>query len=315
MDSNSRSVFLVHGRDTRATASMKELLRAVDLLPIEWEEAVSWTGNGSPAILDVIKAALRNTKAVVVLLTPDEEVRLRPHLLGSNPSIQDKEVGYQSRPNVLIEAGMALASFDHTIIVEIGENRPVSDLQGLHVVRFDGGEGARKILTQRLRNAGYEPRTEYDHYLTAGFAYLSDPANEAESRAISATVGDLIIKIESTQKAIHSFAWRWEQNDPSYENRGRFEGQTEQERQVIWDSYTNSIIRYGSQRVNAYAQEIEPLITDVLIRAKRVLGDEYPALNDSNHLLEYSGTNYISMRMAANQLQALKTELELQYRV
>jgi hypothetical protein len=56
---------------------------------------------------------------------------------------------------VLFEAGMAMGRFpDRTIIVEIGDLRPMSDTTGRHVIRMDNSIANRQELANRLRTAG-----------------------------------------------------------------------------------------------------------------------------------------------------------------
>lgn len=150
-----RNVFVIHGRDEQVREPFFELLRAVDLRPLEWEALVGATRRTSPSLLTVVETALTWAQAVVVLLTPDDIVRLHPSLHVEDEPLAETSPALQPRPNVLIELGMALMSCqDRTIIVEIGNLRPVADLGGLNVIRFDGTEVALGKLIQRLRNAG-----------------------------------------------------------------------------------------------------------------------------------------------------------------
>ncbi len=166
-------IFLVQGRDVKATEGLKAVLRAADLRPIEWEEARRWTGQPMPYTLQVLEAAFDRVGAVVVLFTPDDSVRLREELLSEEDPDHERDGGFQARPNVLVEAGMALALHrNRTVIVEIGKGmRPTTDLEGLNVVRFNGDAASRAKLIGRLKDCGCEPRGE--EYLTVpGFDHL-----------------------------------------------------------------------------------------------------------------------------------------------
>jgi predicted nucleotide-binding protein len=150
-----RDVFVVHGRDQQLRERFYEFLRAVDLRPLEWETIVAATGRTTPSLLTVIHTALTRAQAIVVLLSPDDTVQLHPSLRKHRESGTELVPMMQPRPNVLVELGMALIGCpDRTIVVEIGELRPIADLGGLNVIRLDGGEAALGKLVQRLKSAG-----------------------------------------------------------------------------------------------------------------------------------------------------------------
>jgi predicted nucleotide-binding protein len=86
---------------------MSDFLRALDVRPLEWEQLVSGTGSASPYVGDVVRRAFDVCQAVVVLMTPDDEARLRPELRDEGEP--EEALTGQPRPNVLLEAGMALA--------------------------------------------------------------------------------------------------------------------------------------------------------------------------------------------------------------
>ncbi|BCB84099.1 TIR domain-containing protein [Phytohabitans suffuscus] len=152
---SSRDIFVIHGRDEQVREPFFEFLRAVDLRPLEWEALVSGTGRTSPSLLDVVETALARAGAVVALLTPDDIVQLHPSLHQTGERTVETKPSLQPRPNVLVELGMALGICrDRTIIVEIGDLRPVADLGGINVIRFDGTEHTLGKLVQRLRSAG-----------------------------------------------------------------------------------------------------------------------------------------------------------------
>ena len=68
------------------------------------------TGEASPHIDDVLAKGLSMAQAVVVLMTPDDEARLQPRYHQQDEPSDETVLTGQPRPNVFIEAGMALAS-------------------------------------------------------------------------------------------------------------------------------------------------------------------------------------------------------------
>ena len=152
---DARDVFVVHGRNEKARMALFEFLRSISLHPVEWSEAVQATGRPTPYIGEILDAAFSRAHAVVVLLTPDDEARLREPWQGENEPPHEIELSGQARPNVLFEAGMAMGrDEDRTVLVEIGHIRPFSDIAGRHTVRFDNTSQQRQQLAKRLEAAG-----------------------------------------------------------------------------------------------------------------------------------------------------------------
>jgi predicted nucleotide-binding protein len=150
-----RNVFVVFGRDTEATQAIWTFLQALGLHPLDWDELVRSTGTATPYTGEVVAKAFDQVRAVVVLLTPDDEARLHDSLQREDDGIHELELTGQPRPNVFFEAGMAFGRHPgRTIVVEIGSLRPASDLSGLNVVRLSGTEGPLKALADRLEGAG-----------------------------------------------------------------------------------------------------------------------------------------------------------------
>jgi predicted nucleotide-binding protein len=164
-----RSVFVVHGRNNAARNALFAFLRAIGLHPLEWTEIVRETGKGAPYIGEVLQAGFSIVQAVVVLLTPDDEARLRePYRTSGDPSFETT-LTPQARPNVIFEAGMALGLFpDRTVIVELGQLRPMSDTVGRHVIRMDDSPGKRQELAQRLETAGCAVNQVGTDWLSSG---------------------------------------------------------------------------------------------------------------------------------------------------
>lgn len=148
-------VFVVHGRDLRLRDGMFTFLRSIGLDPIEWIEAVAMTGKSAPYVGEILDTAFSHAQAIVVMLTGDDEARLRAELRQAKEPAQENELTPQARPNVLFEAGMAMAhNPDRTVLVEFGHLRPFSDVAGRHSVKMDGSTEKRQELAVRLQKAG-----------------------------------------------------------------------------------------------------------------------------------------------------------------
>jgi hypothetical protein len=165
---DARKVFVVHGRNAAATEAMYLFLRAIGLDPIEWDHALKLAGSGSPYNGEVVDAAFAEACAVVVLMTGEDVAHLNPSLRA--PGESEEQPRLQPRPNVLIEAGMAMQkSRERTVLVEIGLERRPSDFDGLNSIRMaaDSAE-IRHSIAERLRIAGCAVNTTGKSWLTAG---------------------------------------------------------------------------------------------------------------------------------------------------
>jgi predicted nucleotide-binding protein len=164
----ARKVFVVHGRNTSARDAMFAFLRAIDLAPIEWSDALAMTGEASPYIGKVLDTAFDAAQAVIVLLTPDDVAYLRSEYASGEGDTECNPTA-QARPNVLFEAGMAMGrDAKRTVLVELGKLRPFSDVAGRHAVRMTNTPQSRNELVERLRTAGCTPKTVGADWLEQG---------------------------------------------------------------------------------------------------------------------------------------------------
>ena len=160
-----RAVMVVHGRDEKARRALFDFLRALGLWPLEWGQLVADGADAAPYIGEVVERAFRRAKAVVVLLTPDDEARLREEFRRPNDPQHERELTPQARANVLFEAGMALALHPtRTVLVQMGQVRPFSDVQGRHVVHLDGTDKPLRAIADRLERAGCAVNTSGDDW-------------------------------------------------------------------------------------------------------------------------------------------------------
>jgi predicted nucleotide-binding protein len=180
--SDRSNVFVVHGRDSRLRDGMFTFLRSIRLDPIEWAEAVMMTGKSSPYIGEILETTFSKAQAIVVLLSGDDEARLRDEFRGANEAAYETNLTPQARPNVLFEAGMAMAyGPDRTVLVEFGNLCPFSDVAGRHSVKMDGSSKKRQELAQRLERAGCLVKMTGTDWHTAGD--LTPPRDKTNLKA------------------------------------------------------------------------------------------------------------------------------------
>jgi predicted nucleotide-binding protein len=183
-----RVVFVVHGRNLAAWDALFTFLRSIGLHPLEWSEAILADGSGAPYIGAILEKAFEIAQAVVVLMTPDDEARLRKAFHQTGDGLHETRITPQARPNVLFEAGMAMGrSADRTIIIEMGNLRPFSDIAGRHVVRLNNTSQRRQELAQRLQAAGCPVNlTGTDWHKAGDFeaAIRQAPANKSVSSGV-----------------------------------------------------------------------------------------------------------------------------------
>ncbi len=158
----------MHGRDTQLNEDMFALLRALNLNPIEWSAAVAKTKGNNPDVDKIIGGQMKSVQGIVVLISPDEQAKLKPAFCDpANPS--EKTLQDQARPNVLFEAGWAFGAYpDKTLLVRVGNTRPISDLGGKHIMKLSNSPASRKELAQRLRKMKFKVNTDGTSWLTEG---------------------------------------------------------------------------------------------------------------------------------------------------
>lgn len=148
----SKKVFIIHGRNANAYSEFVSFLTSLRLDPIEWDQAIRLTGKPSPYIGEVIDAGFKESQAIIVLLTPDEKVELRRELQHNS---DDGIERYQSRPNVIFEAGAALSRYpQQTFFIKMGEQCLWSDIDGRDIITISNNVDDRRSVINRLVIAG-----------------------------------------------------------------------------------------------------------------------------------------------------------------
>jgi predicted nucleotide-binding protein len=154
IEPDPKKVYVVYGRDNKLREDFFSFLRALHLEPIEFSARL--TGKASPYIGQILDAAFKSAKAVVVLFSPDDEARLKAKFQKPNDPRHEKKLTSQPRQNVLFEAGLAFGTFgdERTILVKVGELRPFSDVLGRYEARLTNDAKTRQDLAHRLKDAG-----------------------------------------------------------------------------------------------------------------------------------------------------------------
>ena len=163
------------------------------------------TGKASPYIGEVLNAAFNGAQAVVVVLSGDDEARLRDALHGDDEPAHETTLTPQARPNVLFEAGMAMGrDADRTILIEFGKLRPFTDVAGRHTLRMTGSPAERQALVERLRTAGCDVNTTGTDWLTRNYfetAVADTSYNAVRVAAASASPAANFVPVEYPERS------------------------------------------------------------------------------------------------------------------
>ena len=151
----ANAVFVVHGRDLKARDNLTIFLRSLSVDVIEWEKALELTKKANPYIKEVIDVGFAHAQAIVVLLTPDDEAKLRAPFIRKGEPAHEKKLMGQPRQNVTFEAGLAFGQYEkNTILVQVGKVRPMSDVAGIHIVHLTGSPTSRRQMVGKLKVTG-----------------------------------------------------------------------------------------------------------------------------------------------------------------
>ena len=161
------------------------------------------TGKAAPYVAEILDAALAQAQAIVVMMTPDDEARMRSSFIGDDDPEYERELTSQARPNVLFKSGLALGREpSRTVIVEIGTLRPFSDIGGRHTIRLDNALEKRQELAQRLETAGCSVDRTGTDWHTAGDFEAGQPEGMAEELILTSMVSDVVMEVGETEVEI-----------------------------------------------------------------------------------------------------------------
>src|SRR5688572_23253931 len=129
--------FVIYGHDRDVYREVTKFLTALGI-EVEPFHRVVGERNGLDTILPKVLNGIDAADVVIVLFTPDEQANFHDPKTGEYRRYEKGEFlgGWQPRPNVILEAGMAVARAPRkTILAQVGPIRVISDLSG--VLRVD----------------------------------------------------------------------------------------------------------------------------------------------------------------------------------
>jgi predicted nucleotide-binding protein len=148
--SGGKQIFIVHGHDSDARDQLELALHRLGLKPF----ILMNNSGGGKTIIEALEGQIGRdftSDFGIVLMTPDD--------FGYSKKDGDKKVEPRARQNVVLEAGMLLASLTRmrmAIIVK-GHLEMPSDLQGvIHLAYNDHVKEIIPKLCQRLKEAGFD---------------------------------------------------------------------------------------------------------------------------------------------------------------
>ena len=137
------TIFLVHGRDPGAREEVRRYLERVTQLPVV---ILADQASRGQTIIEKLEAHVPDSAYVVVLMTADDEGRLRG----------EDSLNLRARQNVVFELGMAVGRLGRrnvVVLYEDGVELP-SDYYGVGYVAFDAGGGWKLGLIAEIKAAG-----------------------------------------------------------------------------------------------------------------------------------------------------------------
>jgi len=157
--------------DMRWKKSRHDYLTSVDLILLLVTKAFIATEYCySPQLKwAILRHSEEKAYIIPVLLTGDDEARLREQYFSKDDPDAEKVLMPQPRQNVLFEAGMAFGlQRNRTVLVELGTLRGFSDASGRYAIRLDNTSAKRNELAQRLKSIGCDVHLEGNDWLFAG---------------------------------------------------------------------------------------------------------------------------------------------------
>ncbi len=142
---DSKKIFLVHGRDDGPKHEVARFVEELDLVPVILDEQA----DRGRTIIAKFEEEAEKVGYAVVLLTPDDEARLRN---------SGNEFRLRARQNVIFELGFFAGKLGRRRVCAVikGDLEKPSDYDGVVYIRFDKTDGWKLKLLRELKAAGFD---------------------------------------------------------------------------------------------------------------------------------------------------------------
>jgi predicted nucleotide-binding protein len=137
-----KNVFVIHGRDRSMRETVSEYIKSLGLEPVI---LFKQTNKGN-TIIEKIEECVRECSYAVVLLSPDDEGRLR----------DAEHLNYRARQNVILELGYMWGKLgrDKVAMLYRDNVEKPSDADGIVHIPYYRKSGWREQLKKELEDAG-----------------------------------------------------------------------------------------------------------------------------------------------------------------
>ncbi len=142
---DTTKVFVVHGRDDSTRQAVARFIEKLDLEPVILNEQA----DKGRTIIEKFEQEAEEVRFAVILLTPDDEGRLRS---------EEAELRPRARQNVIFELGYFRRALgpNRVCALKKGEVETPSDYEGVIYISLDDAGGWKMGLIRELKAAGFD---------------------------------------------------------------------------------------------------------------------------------------------------------------
>jgi hypoxanthine phosphoribosyltransferase len=149
---STQRVMVIAGRDEANCHAVCEVLETIGCHPVTLRECLALESETLDP-RERIDRAFGRCQAAVVLLTPDDDVRLGPHLSFGPADAVHCRFETQARPDVYLGTGLAMARMpERTVLLDLGAGTEIPAADLIPVIKGDvaGWQGELSEWLQRL---------------------------------------------------------------------------------------------------------------------------------------------------------------------